>query len=114
MDWTDLLNNALQAAGDLDGTQTKAEADLKPIFSATPYKYDGVPSRDERFRDPYNMGVNAEAGVIGEFEDLRTHGRPLTTSFGRLVETFQIERLLAVAHDAPIGRGASQQVRARR
>jgi hypothetical protein len=66
------------------------------------------------FRSPRLMGVNAEAGAIGEFEDLRTHGRPLTTSFCRLVETFQIERLLAVAHDAPIGRGASQQVRARR
>src|SRR5207237_10165726 len=28
--------------------------------SATPYKYDPVPRRDERFGDPYNMGVNAE------------------------------------------------------
>jgi hypothetical protein len=61
VDWTELLTNALQAAGDLDGTQTRTEIDLKPMFSATRYKYDGVPSRDERFRDPYNMGVNAEA-----------------------------------------------------
>ena len=30
-------------------------------FSATPYRYDSVPKRDERFKDPYNMGVNAEA-----------------------------------------------------
>ena len=31
------------------------------MFSAVPYKYDGVPKRDERLKDPYNMGVNAEA-----------------------------------------------------
>lgn len=61
MQWTELLSNALKAAGDLDGAQAKLEVDLKPMFSATPYKYDGVPCRDERFRDPYNMGVNAEA-----------------------------------------------------
>lgn len=60
-EWTSLLKRALDAAGDLDGTQPKAELDLKPMFSATPYQYDGVPRRDERFRDPYNMGVNAEA-----------------------------------------------------
>src|SRR5258707_11652079 len=29
-------------------------------YSATPYQYDPVPRRDERFPDPYNMGVNAE------------------------------------------------------
>ena len=31
------------------------------MFSAAPRKYDGTPRRDERFKDPYNMGVNAEA-----------------------------------------------------
>jgi hypothetical protein len=33
---------------------------LERQFSAQPYKYDPVPKRDERFPDPYNMGVNAE------------------------------------------------------
>src|SRR5581483_2444903 len=60
-EWISLLERALEAAGDLDGTQAKAESDLKPMFSAAPYQYDGVPRRDERFHDPYNMGVNAEA-----------------------------------------------------
>ena len=31
------------------------------MFSAKPRKYDGTPRRDERFKDSYNMGVNAEA-----------------------------------------------------
>jgi len=30
-----------------------------PLFRK-PYEYDRVPKRDERFPDPYNMGVNAE------------------------------------------------------
>ncbi|MEI6083027.1 MAG: hypothetical protein WCS70_01870 [Verrucomicrobiota bacterium] len=29
-------------------------------YSATPYIYDRMPHRDERFKDNYNMGVNAE------------------------------------------------------
>jgi hypothetical protein len=61
VEWSELLSNALLAAGDLDGTQPGEQVELKPIYSATPYQYDGVPRRDERFRDPYNMGVNAEA-----------------------------------------------------
>lgn len=59
--WTDLLERLLGAAGDLDGTQPKVAGDLQPMFSAVPYKYDGVPKRDERFQDSYNMGVNAES-----------------------------------------------------
>ena len=34
--------------------------------SAKPYHYDGVPQRDERFPDPYNMGVNAEVFLYDE------------------------------------------------
>src|SRR5687768_5654506 len=34
---------------------------LRREWSATRFIYDGVPKRDERFPDPYNMGVNAEA-----------------------------------------------------
>lgn len=60
-DWSELLDRLLAAAGDLDGSQAKAGREQKRMFSVTPYKYDGVPKRDERFRDLYNMGVNAEA-----------------------------------------------------
>jgi hypothetical protein len=37
-----------------------AEKPVERQFSKTPYKYHGIPKRDERFPDPYNMGVNAE------------------------------------------------------
>ncbi|MGC2546371.1 MAG: hypothetical protein WA426_11040 [Silvibacterium sp.] len=60
-EWAHLLEQLLSAASDLDGTQPRTTDRLRPIFSALPYQYDGVPNRDERFKDPYNMGVNAEA-----------------------------------------------------
>jgi hypothetical protein len=59
--WLSLLDRALAAAGDLDGTILPAMAQVDRMFSTVPYKYDPVPKRDERFRDSYNMGVNAEA-----------------------------------------------------
>jgi hypothetical protein len=59
--WQKLLENLLHAAGDLDGShEPRIAENLDPIHSATPFKYDGVPKRDDRFPDPYNMGVHAE------------------------------------------------------
>jgi hypothetical protein len=46
--WFTLLDDAL------------AEKPVERHFSKAPFKYNGVPKRDERFPDPYNMGVNAE------------------------------------------------------
>ncbi|HTU50769.1 MAG TPA: hypothetical protein VMF56_09255, partial [Acidobacteriaceae bacterium] len=59
--WSTLLEQLLSAAGDLDGGEPKTTNTLSSIYSASPYKYDAVPQRDERFIDLYNMGVNAEA-----------------------------------------------------
>jgi hypothetical protein len=59
--WLSLLDQALAAAGNLDGTGVPVSAPVDRLFSATDYKYDPVPRRDERFQDGYNMGVNAEA-----------------------------------------------------
>jgi hypothetical protein len=60
-DWLLTLDRALAAAGDLDGKNTPSGEEVARQFSLTPYQYDPVPRRDERFRDSYNMGVNAEA-----------------------------------------------------
>src|SRR4051812_3110640 len=64
--WLQLLDDCLAAAGRLSGT---AEQVVKPIerkHSAKAYKFDGFPKRDERFPDPYNMGVNAEVFLYDE------------------------------------------------
>ncbi len=58
--WLKLLDDCLAAAGGLDGTQTIATAIPERQFSKIPYVFYRVPRRDDRFPDPYNMGVNAE------------------------------------------------------
>ncbi len=58
--WLALLDDCLAAAGGLDGTATPSGKTVARQHSAQPYRYDGVPKRDARFPDPFNMGVNAE------------------------------------------------------
>jgi hypothetical protein len=58
--WIAMLDECLSAAGGLDGTDEPSGIQVKRHYSAKPYQYDGVPKRDERFPDPYNMAVNAE------------------------------------------------------
>jgi hypothetical protein len=60
-EWWDLLISCLKAAGGLDGTAQKSTLPIARRHSVEPFKYDRIPRRDERFADPYNMGVNAEA-----------------------------------------------------
>jgi len=56
------LNSAGGLAGHLQPAIGNPQSEVPPRrYSATPYKYDPVPRRDERFPDPYNMAVNAEA-----------------------------------------------------
>jgi len=58
--WLTLLDNCLASAGGLDGTDKPSDVQIQRRHSAKPYEYDRMPKRDERFPDPYNMGVNAE------------------------------------------------------
>jgi hypothetical protein len=66
LEWTTLLDEALANKVGLAGTRRHTDKPLIRRFSAAPYKYDPVPRRDERFQDPYNMGVNAEAMLFDE------------------------------------------------
>jgi hypothetical protein len=45
----------------LDGAGEVKDTSFTRQFSKKPGVFDPVPRRDERFKDPYNMGVNAEA-----------------------------------------------------
>jgi hypothetical protein len=65
-EWLSLLDDCLAAAGGLGGTQTASGKPVQRRHSAKPYEYDRVPKRDERFPDPYNMGVNAEVFLYDE------------------------------------------------
>jgi hypothetical protein len=55
-----VLEGALAASGGLDGCEEKRGDLPGRLHSGEPWRYDGVPRRDGRFADPYNMGVNAE------------------------------------------------------
>jgi hypothetical protein len=83
-DWLNVLNRLIRAADGLDGVGHRplpVDAPLrgpppapKPVppeqierrYSKTPYVYDPIPKRDERFTDPWNQGVNAEAFLYSE------------------------------------------------
>ena len=65
--WLKLLDDCLAAAGNLDGaTAHRRQYSAPRLHSAKPFHYDNVPRRDERFPDPYNMGVNAEVFLYAE------------------------------------------------
>ena len=59
--WAKCLAGCLAAAGGLSGTEKVSDQAAEPMYSLHPRRYDGIVQRDERFKDPYNMGVNAEA-----------------------------------------------------
>lgn len=64
--WLKLLTDCLAAAGGIDGTEPASGKTPARQFSKTPYVYDRIPRRDERFQDPWNQGVNAEAFLYDE------------------------------------------------
>lgn len=64
--WTELLARLLRQAGGLDGAQPAEAGPLERQFSQKPHAYDPIPRRDERFPDPYNMGVHAEVFLYDE------------------------------------------------
>jgi hypothetical protein len=81
--WLDRLDACLAAAGGLDGT-APVEATPPRMHSSKPYIYDPVPRRDERFRDPWNQGVNAESFLYNS--DLPARAKALMMLFKRLRE----------------------------
>ncbi|MBI3868459.1 MAG: hypothetical protein HY299_08000 [Verrucomicrobia bacterium] len=82
--WRGTLEQALAAAGDLDGVQPRRGGVAAPMRSAQPYCYDPRPRRDERFPDPYNMGVHAEVFLYDESR--RPEDKSLMMYYKRLRE----------------------------
>jgi hypothetical protein len=66
MEWSLLLCRLHAAAGELDGVCDISSQPLERKYSTTPYQYNPIPQRDERFTDPWNQGVNAEAFLYDE------------------------------------------------
>ncbi len=66
--WLSLLGVCLASAGGLGGAGVGKTDAAEPTrhYSSRPFVFNGEPIRDERFPDPYNMGVNAEVFLYDE------------------------------------------------
>jgi len=118
--WLRMLDDCVAAAGGLDGikapvsdpTQSAATnaqgansetGALMPAparhYSARPYKFDGVPRRDNRFPDPYNMGVNAEVFLYDP--DFPPEPKTLMMFYKRLREIDVPEMMASIIAETP-------------
>jgi hypothetical protein len=97
MDWATLLSQALDAAGRLDGTSRDPQSGAPArIYSGKPFQYDPIPKRDERFPDPYNMGVNAEVFLYDE--RMPPRAKTLMMYYKRLRELDVPEMMASIIH----------------
>jgi hypothetical protein len=83
-EWGQYLGTLLAAAGGLDGSRPESGGPIERRHSKTPYKYDPVPKRDERFQDLWNQGVNAESFLYNP--DYPARAKTLMMLFKRLRE----------------------------
>lgn len=97
--WLQLLDDAFAAAGDLDGTQVKSSKAIARQHSAKPYKFEGFPKRDERFPDPYNMGVNAEVFLYDE--EMPPEAKTLMMFYKRIREIDVPEMMASIITETP-------------
>ena len=97
--WLSLLDNCLAAAGALDGIEKSGGQKISRMRSARPYQYDGRPKRDERFPDPYNMGVNAEVFLYDE--KLPPQPKTLMMFYKRLREVDVPEMMASIITETP-------------
>ncbi len=96
----------LDAATGIDGTPQSppvATGGLAPKlprrYSKTPYVYDPVPQRDERFTDPWNQGVNAESFLYNDAFPARA--KALMMLYKRLREIDVPEMMASIISQTP-------------
>ncbi|HTU99430.1 MAG TPA: hypothetical protein VMF13_02765 [Luteitalea sp.] len=97
--WLEMLRIALAAAHGLDGTVPEAPDAPSARFSAVSPRYDGVPQRDARFADPYNMAVNAEAFIYDTA--LPPEPKLLMLAYKRLREIDVPEMMASIIVETP-------------
>ena len=98
-EWVSLLRQCLRAAGGLSGAEEKSDRPAQRRYSTKPYEYDPVPRRDERFIDPYNRGVNAEAFLYDE--TMPENAKVLMMFFKRLREIDVPEMMASIIAQTP-------------
>jgi hypothetical protein len=96
-----LLEICLAAAGGLDGSENSIDHPEAPIrhYSSRPFAFDATPRRDERFPDPYNMGVNAEAFLYDP--EMPADAKVLMMFYKRLREIDVPEMMASILFETP-------------
>lgn len=101
--WLELLNRCQAAAGGVSGRDVSNDNNppqpvdlLTPAFSATGFRYDPVPKRDDRFGDPYNGGVNPEAFLYDD--RFQPRDKVLMMFYKRLREIDVPEMMSSILH----------------
>ena len=97
--WSGQLEGLLRMAGNLLGDGPVAPTVSARHFSATPYVYDRVPRRDERFHDSYNAGVNAESFLY--HEKYPAAAKTLMMFYKRLREIDVPEMMASILQETP-------------
>lgn len=95
--WMQMLSDCLAGAGGLAGADEPRGAIPARLYSATPYLYDRVPRRDERFQDLWNQGVNAESFIYNE--QFPAKPKTLMMLYKRLREIDVPEMMASIIHE---------------
>jgi hypothetical protein len=98
-EFMEALTTLLSVAGGLDGTQPTSDNPITRRYSATPFVYDPIPRRDERFTDLWNQGVNAEAFLYDETKPAQA--KVLMMLFKRLREIDVPEMMAGIIAQTP-------------
>jgi hypothetical protein len=97
--WIDLLETCLTTAGGLNGASDVSGQNASRHYSAKPFVYDKTPKRDERFPDPYNMGVNAEVFLYDD--KMPPDAKVLMMFYKRLREIDVPEMMASIIVETP-------------
>ena len=103
--WRQELKGWLAAAGGLAGTRDPV-APPDPRYSSRDFSYDGTPRRDERFPDPYNMGVHAEEFLHDS--SFESRDKIFMMFFKRLREIDVPEMMASILYETFTGKGEEQ------
>ncbi len=93
------LIELLTLACGLDGSYPIPKGSIVRRYSASPYRYDPVPRRDERFADLWNQGVNAEAFLYSP--EFAPRDKVLMMLFKRLREIDVPEMMASIFAETP-------------
>ena len=95
----DTMRSALAAAGIPKSLNSPSPGLPGRHRSQNPWKFDGVPRRDERFPDPYNMGVNAEVFLYEP--SLPAEAKVLMMFYKRIREIDVPEMMASILAETP-------------